>query len=192
MARGYALVVVNTGGSHDDLTADYASIPTEMKQVAAFFGEDVLRRVRPEQLMQEMSAVREKTSDRAVLRAMHFFHENKRVCDQVAALERDDLAAFFKDVIASGQSSFMYLQNVYARQNEQQLSLGLALAEDLLKNNGAWRVHGGGFAGTTLNFVPMDKVSAFTEVMEAAFGAHCCHQLDIRPEGAARIDGLNG
>lgn len=191
-ARGYALVVVNTGGSHDDLTADYASIPTEMKQVAAYFGEDVLRRVRPEQLMQEMSSVREKTSDRAVLRAMHFFNENKRVCDQVAALERDDLAAFYKDVIASGQSSFMYLQNVYARPNEQQLSLGLALAEDLLKSDGAWRVHGGGFAGTTLNFVPLDKVRTFTEAMEAAFGAHCCHQLDIRPEGAARIDGLNG
>ena len=139
-----------------------------------------------------MSAVREKTSDRAVLRAMHFFNENKRVCDQVAALERDDLAAFYKDVIASGQSSFMYLQNVYARPNEQQLSLGLALAEDLLKSNGAWRVHGGGFAGTTLNFIPLDKVPAFTEAMETAFGAHCCHQLDIRPEGAARIDGLNG
>ncbi len=189
-AKGYAVVVVNTGGSHDDLTADYASIPTEMKQVAACFGEEVLRKVRPEQLMQDLSSVREKTSDRAVLRAMHFFQENKRVSNQVAALDHDDLQAFFKDVIASGRSSFMYLQNVYARPNEQELSLGLALAEDFLKDNGAWRVHGGGFAGTTLNFVPMDQVPAFTELMESAFGQHCCHQLDIRPEGAARIDGL--
>ncbi len=189
-AKGYALVVVSTGGSHDDLTADYATIPAEMKQVAACFGEDVLRRVRPEQLMQELDAVRKKTSDRAVLRAMHFFHENMRVADQVAALERDDLQSFFRDVVASGRSSFMYLQNVYARPDEQQLSLALALAEAQLNGNGAWRVHGGGFAGTTLNFVPLAQVPSFTESMEAVFGPHCCHRLDIRPEGAARIEGL--
>ncbi len=189
-AKGYALVVVSTGGSHDDLTADYATIPQEMKQVAACFGEDVLRRVRPEQLFQELSSVRQKTSDRAVLRAMHFFQENSRVAEQTAALERDDLQAFFRDVVASGRSSFMYLQNVYARPNEQQLSLALALAESQLGHSGAWRVHGGGFAGTTLNFVPLAQVNSFTESMEAVFGAHCCHQLDIRPEGAARMDGL--
>ncbi len=189
-ARGYALVVVNTGGSHGDLTADYAAIPEEMKQVAACFGESVLRKVRPEQLLQEMASVRQKTSDRAVLRAMHFFHENKRVLDQTAALERDDPAAFFKDVIASGRSSFMYLQNVYAKPGEQQLSLALCLAEEMLSGRGAWRVHGGGFAGTTLNFVPLDQTDAFVEAMEAVFGPHSCHLLDIRPEGAARIEGL--
>lgn len=189
-AKGYALVVVNTGGSHDDLTADYAAIPEEMKQVAACFGEDVLRRVRPEQLMQELGSVVKKTSGRAVLRAMHFFQENKRVADQTAALERDDLQSFFRDVIASGRSSFMYLQNVYARPGEQQLSLALAMAESLLGNDGAWRVHGGGFAGTTLNFVPLAQVDSFTEAMEAVFGPHCCYQLDIRPEGAARIEEL--
>ncbi len=190
-AKGYALVVVGTGGSHDDLTADYAAIPLEMKQVAACFEEDVLRRVRPEQLMQELAAVRQKTSDRAVLRAMHFFQENKRVGDQTDALLRDDLQSFFKDVIASGRFSFMYLQNVYARPGEQQLSLALALAESLLGAGGAWRVHGGGFAGTTLNFVPLDQISSFTETMETAFGPRCCYQLDIRPEGAARIEGLD-
>jgi galactokinase len=189
-AKGYALVVVGTGGSHDDLTADYATIPQEMKQVAACFGEDVLRRVRPEQLFQELASVRQKTSDRAVLRAIHFFQENKRVADQTDALMRDDLQSFFRDVVASGRSSFMYLQNVYARPNEQQLSLALALAESQLGANGAWRVHGGGFAGTTLNFVPLNQVPSFTESMEAVFGPHCCHQLDIRPEGAARIEGL--
>ncbi len=189
-AKGYVLVVVSTGGSHDDLTADYATIPQEMKQVAACFGEDVLRRVRPEQLFQELASVLKKTSGRAVLRAMHFFQENKRVADQTDALHRDDLQSFFRDVIASGRSSFMYLQNVYARPNEQQLSLALALAESQLGTSGAWRVHGGGFAGTTLNFVPIDQVSSFTESMEAVFGTHCCHQLDIRPEGAARIEGL--
>ncbi len=189
-AKGYALVVVSTGGSHDDLTADYATIPKEMKQVAACFGEEVLRRVRPEQLMQELASVRQKTSDRAVLRAMHYFQENKRVADQADALMRDDLQSFFLDLIASGRSSFMYLQNVYARPDEQQLSLALAMAENLLGKSGAWRVHGGGFAGTTLNFVPLAQVASFTESMEAVFGPHCCHQLDIRPEGAARIEGL--
>lgn len=187
-ARGYALVVVSPGGSHDDLTADYAAIPKEMKEVAACFGETVLRKVRPEQLFQEIATVREKTSDRAVLRAMHYFSENSRVADQVEALEKDDLQAFFRDVIASGRSSFMYLQNVYASPGAQQLSLALALAESMLGSAGAWRVHGGGFAGTTLNFVPLHRVASFTETMEAAFGPHCCYQLDIRPEGAARIE----
>jgi hypothetical protein len=163
-------------------------LPQGMKEVAACFGETVLRKVRPEQLFQEIAAVREKTSDRAVLRAMHYFSENSRVTDQVEALEKDDIPAFFRDVIASGRSSFMYLQNVYAKVDEQQLSLALALAESMLGSSGAWRVHGGGFAGTTLNFVPLDRVSSFTETMESAFGPHCCYQLDIRPEGAARIE----
>ena len=159
-----------------------------MKEVAACFGETVLRKVRPEQLFQEIATVREKTSDRAVLRAMHYFSENSRVADQVAALEKDDIAAFFRDVIASGRSSFMYLQNVYASPDAQQLSLALALAESMLGIAGAWRVHGGGFAGTTLNFVPLDRVKSFTEAMESAFGPRCCYQLDVRPEGAARIE----
>ena len=185
--RGYALVVVATGGSHDDLTDEYAAIPAEMKQVAACFGEENLRRVRPEEFTQALPTLRGKVSDRAILRAVHFFTENKRVTRQVEALEKDDLDAFFKEIIASGRSSYMYLQNVYAykRPQEQSLSLALAIAEGLLEGKGAWRIHGGGFAGTTLNFVPQKDLDKFIETMEGVFGSHCCHVLDIRPEGAA-------
>ena len=124
-----------------------------------------------------------------MLRALHFFEENERVMRQVEALERDDLDAFFKEIIASGRSSYMYLQNVYAqkRPREQSLSVAMAMAEHMLEGKGAWRIHGGGFAGTTLNFVPQRELSAFIDAMEAVFGPHSCHVLDIRPEGAAVI-----
>lgn len=187
--KGYALVVVGTGGSHDDLTDEYAAIPAEMKQVAACFGEDCLRRVRPEEFYSNIPALREKTSDRAVLRALHFFNENDRVDAQVSALKNDDLTEFFRQIIASGRSSYMYLQNVYAqkRPQEQNLSVALALVEGMLDGKGAWRVHGGGFAGTTLNFVPQEKLKCFIAAMEKVFGAKSCHILDIRPQGAAVI-----
>ena len=185
---GYALVVVATGGSHADLTDDYAAIPAEMKQVAACFNEPYLRRVRPEEFYQAMPKLRGKVSDRALLRAMHFFEEDERVLRQVAALDRNDLFAFMWEIICSGRSSYMYLQNVYANNRDQSLSLALAMAEHLLADkDGAWRIHGGGFAGTTLNFVPAAQLRHFIEHMEAAFGAHCCHVLDIRPEGPAVV-----
>ena len=186
-AHGYALVVVATGGSHADLTDDYAAIPAEMKQVAACLGEDVLRRVRREEFLQAIPELRGKVSDRALLRSLHFFDENDRVVRQVESLERDDLGAFFWEIVCSGRSSYMYLQNVYARPEDQSLSLALALAENMLLNRGGWRIHGGGFAGTTLNFVPQRELSAFIDAMEAVFGPHSCHVLDIRPEGAAVI-----
>ena len=186
-AHGYALVVVATGGSHADLTDDYAAIPAEMKQVAACLGEDVLRRVRREEFLQAIPELRGKVSDRALLRSLHFFDENDRVVRQVESLERDDLGAFFWEIVCSGRSSFMYLQNVYARPQDQSLSLALALAENMLLNRGGWRIHGGGFAGTTLNFVPAHLLNQFISVMEGAFGEHSCHVLDIRPEGAAVI-----
>lgn len=185
---GYALVVVATGGSHADLTDDYAAIPAEMKQVAACFGEPYLRRVRPEEFYQALPQLRGKVSDRALLRAMHFFEEDERVVRQVSALDRNDLFAFMWEIICSGRSSYMYLQNVYANNRDQSLSLALAMAEHLLADkDGAWRIHGGGFAGTTLNFVPAAQLRHFIENMEAAFGAHCCHVLDIRPEGPAVV-----
>lgn len=190
--KGYSLVVVNAGGSHADLTDHYAAIPAEMKQVAGFFGEEVLRQVRPEQLFQEVGAIRGQVSDRAILRAGHFFHENNRVVREVEALERDDLPAFFQEVIRSGQSSFMYLQNVYPDPEKQSLSLALALAEEMLEGKGAWRVHGGGFAGTTLNFVPNEGLERFIDKMESAFGRHSCQVLDIRPEGASCLQLHNG
>ena len=186
---GYALVVVATGGSHADLTDDYAAIPAEMKQVAACLGEPYLRRVRPEEFYQAMPGLRGKVSDRALMRAMHFFEEDERVVRQVAALDRGDLFAFMWEIICSGRSSYMYLQNVYARPEDQSLSLALAMAEHMLNDkDGAWRIHGGGFAGTTLNFVPQAQLQAFIDTMEAAFGQHCCHVLAIRPEGPAVVE----
>ena len=185
---GYALVVVATGGSHADLTDDYAAIPAEMKQVAALLGEPWLRRVRPEEFYHALPGLRGKVSDRALMRAMHFFEEDERVVRQVAALDRNDLFAFMWEIICSGRSSYMYLQNVYAHNNDQSLSLALAMAEHiLLDKDGAWRIHGGGFAGTTLNFVPTGELKHFIDTMEAAFGEHCCHVLDIRPEGPAVV-----
>ena len=181
--KGYALVVVNTGGSHADLTDAYAAIPSEMKAVAACFGESCLRRVRPEQIVQELPRLREQVSDRAIMRAMHFFQENTRVVKQVEALERDDLNAFFDAITASGRSSFMYLQNVYASQEDQSLSLALCLAEDKLKGKGAWRIHGGGFAGTIQAYVPMARLEAYVALMESVFGKGSCTPLMIRPEG---------
>ncbi len=183
--HGYALVVVATGGSHADLTDAYAAIPAEMKQVAARFGEEYLRRVRPEEFTQALPTLRGKVSDRAILRAMHFFAENARVVREAEALERDDLDAFFREIIASGRSSYMYLQNVYANPADQSLSIALCMAEGLLTGKGAWRIHGGGFAGTTLNFVPQKELARFVDVMEGVFGERSCHVLDIRPVGAA-------
>ena len=190
--RGLALVVINTGGQHDDLTADYAAIPQEMKAVAGCFGEQVLRRVRPEQFMQNIAMVREalqgQNADRAILRAAHYFAENSRVDAEAEALRKDDLPAFLQTIIASGYSSFTYLQNIFSKFDRQELSLALMLAESKLRGKGAWRVHGGGFAGTTLNFVPQADLDTFVRDMEAVFGRHSCQVLDIRPEGAAYLE----
>ena len=182
---GYSLVVVNTGGSHDNLTAEYASIRTEMEAVAAEFGEKVLRLVRPEQLWQRIPELRKKLGERAVLRAIHFQEENTRVKNMTQAIRNHQMDAILKNVIASGESSWMLLQNLYPAGKDQPLSLALAMASLLLQGKGAWRVHGGGFAGTTLNFVPNDEVDHFVREMEAVFGEHACFVLDIRPEGAA-------
>lgn len=190
--HGYALVVVTTGGSHADLTDDYAAIPAEMKQVAAFFHQPDLRHVRCEEVVNAISELRKTVADRALIRAKHFFAENDRVARQVEALQHDDLPAFLDAINESGRSSFMYLQNVYARPDDQSLSLALALADTLLDGRGAWRIHGGGFAGTTLNFVPQEDLKRFLEVMEGAFGKRCCHVLDIRPEGAVVMHLDNG
>ena len=193
--KGFALVVVNTGGSHDDLTEHYAAIPREMGEVAACFGEKYLRGVRPDQFMQSIPMVREKLGagkgDRAILRAAHFFEENRRVDEMAEALRGDDLPAFFKNVVESGRSSAMYLQNVFADGGTREVALALMLAERKLAGKGAWRVHGGGFAGTTLNFVPQKELASFVKCMNAVFGDNSCEVLDIRPEGAAAVELLN-
>ncbi len=183
--KGYALVVVATGGSHADLTDQYAAIPAEMKAAAGCFGQEFLRDVTVLQLLQKAAEIRKTAGERALMRAFHFVTEDARVPEQVAALEEDRINDFFQLIIDSGRSSFMYLQNVYAPQTDQSLSLALCMAEQILQGKGAWRIHGGGFAGTTLNFVPTEDVKQFTETMNGVFGEKACTVLNIRPEGAA-------
>ncbi len=187
---GYALCIVDTGGNHADLTSDYASVPAEMKAVAAAMGKSVLREVDEAAVLSRIAALREKVGDRAVLRALHFFAENRRVAEQAKALKDGDLERYFDAVLASGRSSFCYLQNVYTTANvaEQGLSLALCLAEQVLGGTrSAWRVHGGGFAGTIQAYVPLDRVKDFRRVMDAAFGAGACLELHIRGVGAVRV-----
>ena len=185
--KGYALVVVATGGSHANLTDQYAAIPAEMKSVAECFGQAVLRGLAAEQLTAEAGRLRRKVSDRALLRAYHFIREDERVPKQVAALKEDRIGDFLQLIIDSGRSSYMYLQNVFADNRDQSLSLALCMAEEQLRGDGAWRIHGGGFAGTTLNFVPLGQVGPFVSVMESTFGKDACKVLNIRPVGAARV-----
>ncbi len=184
---GYALVVIGTGGSHDDLTPQYAAIRQEMNAVAACFGEGTLRAVRREAFHRDLARVREACGDRAVLRAMHYYQENERVTLAVEALKEGDLDSFFAQINASGRSSWQLLQNISPEGGEQPLAVALALAEELLCGRGACRVHGGGFAGTTLNFVPLDLLDHFVKKQEAVFGEGSCHVLDVRAEGAARV-----
>ncbi len=189
-AAGYNLCIVNTGGNHADLTDDYASVPAEMKAVAAKLGKKVLRETDEDAVIAAIPQLREELGDRAIMRAMHFFAENKRVAAQKAALASGDLDAFFAGVVASGRSSFCYLQNVYTTKNvsEQGLSLALCLAERTLAGKkAAWRVHGGGFAGTIQAFVPASEVEHFRQVMDNAFGEGRCMVLRIRPVGAVKI-----
>ena len=189
-ARGYNLCIVNTGGNHADLTDDYASVPTEMKAVAAHFGKSVLREVSKTELIAAIPALREKVGDRAILRAMHFLCENERVKAQKSALLAGDLDAFFAEVLASGKSSFCYLQNVYTTKNltEQGLSLALCLAERCLEEkSAAWRVHGGGFAGTIQAFVKTENVAEFRRTMDSVFGEGACMVLRVRLEGATLV-----
>ena len=187
---GYALCIVNTGGNHADLNEDYASVPAEMKAVAAVLGVPVLRETDEAALIANIAKVREQCGDRALMRAMHFFAENKRVAAQVEALRAGDMEAFKAGVTASGNSSFKYLQNVYTTKNvaEQGLSLALCLTENFLTGTGAaWRVHGGGFAGTIQAFVPLDKVADYAAFMNSVFGDHACHVLSVRRDGAMKF-----
>jgi galactokinase len=186
---GYALCVVNTGGSHADLTADYASIPAEMKAVAAFFGKTVLGEVEKETVMANAAEVRKKSGDRALLRALHFFDENARVDAMVSALAKVDKTAAFNAYLElvneSGESSSSLLQNVYPP-----LGLALALTKEFFKKqkiSGACRVHGGGFAGTIQAYIPFDIMNVYRAKMEAVFGADSVKVLRIRKTGVVEI-----
>ncbi len=188
---GYALVITDTGGNHADLNDEYASLPTDMKGVAAKLGKKVLRELSLEQILDAIPTLRsEGVSDRAILRAIHFEMDNARVAEQVADLEKGDFKAFLAKVIASGQSSFMYNQNVYPINNvaEQGLSVALALSQIVLGSEGAWRVHGGGFAGTIQAFVPTHLIDKYIETLEHTFGKGKCHKLFIRPQGSVKVE----
>jgi len=187
--HGYSLCIVNTGGSHANLTDDYAAVPAEMKKIAAFFEKPVLRGITKEEILHNAAALRRTAGDRAVLRALHFLEENKRVERLMSALKAGDIPAFLTIIKESGRSSAELLQNYYSPKapEEQGISLACAITGDLLGETGAWRVHGGGFAGTMQAFVPHDKMAAFRETMEAVFGKGAVTELSVRPLGAAEV-----
>jgi len=186
---GVSLVVTNTGGSHADLTPEYAAIQREMQAVAKSCGAELLRQTPLECVIERAAELRSRLGDRAILRALHFFGDDDRVVEQAKALESHDLARFLELVNESGRSSWMMLQNCYVPgSTEQGIALGLALSEGVLRRRGAWRVHGGGFAGTILAFVPDDLLPIYTARMEATFGAGAAHVLRVRQTGACRLD----
>ena len=186
---GYALCIIDTGADHADLTDEYAAIPAEMKQVCNFFGKDVLRQIPEEGFFAALPALRKQVPDRAILRAMHFYEENERVQAQVKALKDKKLDTFLELVKESGRSSWMYLQNITPTGSimHQEVAVALALCEKLLAGKGAYRVHGGGFAGTVQAFVPLDMLDLFKHSIEAVLGKNACHVLNIREEGGIRV-----
>lgn len=186
---GYSLCIVDTKGSHAELTPEYTAIPAEMKKVAGFFNQDVLRKVDQEEFYRQIPQIREQFGDRAVLRAMHFFAEDERVQAQVKALEAGEFENFKSLLIESGDSSYKYLQNVYTSQDvhNQSVSIGLAVSDRVLKGKGAWRVHGGGFAGTIQAFVPNDLVDKYKKNLEHVFGEGSCLVLKVRKYGGIKV-----
>ena len=184
----YNLCVVDTKGSHADLTDDYADIPAEMKAVAKYFGKSFLREVDEEEFYQNITDIRKETGDRAVLRALHFFEEEKVVMKEVAALRNDDFAQFLSLITQSGNSSYRFLQNIYSNHavDSQAVSIALGMSEIILSNNGVCRVHGGGFAGTIQIFVKNDFVKEYKERIEAVFGEGACYVLNIRKYGGIK------
>jgi galactokinase len=185
---GYDLVVVDTGGNHANLTPDYAAVPKEMRSVAMCLDKDVMREVTFEEFMDALPALRKKLgNDRALLRAYHFLAENNRVGAMLKALQRDDIQAYLTLVNESGDSSFMYLQNLYSTSNpkEQGLPLALAVTKRFLNGEGACRVHGGGFAGTIQVYVPCARTADYIKTIESVFGAHSATVLAIRSMSTA-------
>ncbi len=186
---GYNLFITDTKGSHADLTPEYAAIPAEMGSVAALFGKEVLSQVDEDAVIEKVSEIREKCGDRAFLRALHYYEENKRVLELVSAIKENDIPAFLKAIRDCGHSSFEFLQNVYPSSDvrHQNVSVALLFSEKMLKNEGAYRVHGGGFAGTMLAFVKDEQADEYTQMMEHVFGEGSCHKLAIRKYGGIRI-----
>ena len=188
-AHGYGLCIIDCGADHADLTDEYAAIPVEMKSVAAYFGKEVLSEVEEDALYGAIPALRQRCGDRAVLRAIHFFRENARVPRQIDALEQGNLTGFFELVKQSGRSSYMYLQNVIpaGQKQHQDMAVVLALCEHYLADRGAYRVHGGGFAGTVQAFVPTELLDTFTAAIDGSLGSGACHVLSFRSQGSGEM-----
>ncbi len=187
---GYALCIIDSQASHADLTDEYAAVPQDMKAIAGFFGQTALRSVPEETFYQAIPPLRQLFGDRTVLRAIHFYGDNKRVEEQVKALQNNDFDRFLKLIKESGQSSWMYLQNVVPAGYiaHQDMAIALAMCHKLLGDRGAYRVHGGGFAGTVQAFVPVDILYEFKSGIEAVLGADSCHVLNIRPYGGVEME----
>ncbi len=187
-ALGYGICIVNCGGNHADLTHEYAAVTKDMREVAQYFGKTVLREVDESAFYAALGQLRKSVSDRAILRAMHFFGDNARVPHQAEALKNKDIETFRQLMNDSGKSSFMLLQNVCPTDSsERGLALALALSERMLAGKGAWRVHGGGFAGTILALVPLETMPAYQAEMERVFGQGCCYRFAVRPVGGVKI-----
>ena len=191
-SKNHSLIIVNTGKGHADLSADYSSVPNEMKKVAEYFGKEVCAQVKEEDLIAHLAKAREYAGDRSVMRALHFFEENKRVEAEVAALKEDRFEDFLAGITASGNSSWKWLQNCYttADVQEQGISVALALTELFIqeKGRGACRIHGGGFAGVIMAMLPNDLVDEYVERMEKALGEGNVYKMSIRPYGAICVD----
>jgi len=188
-SAGHALCIIDSGADHADLTDEYAAIPGELKALCALFGKEVLRDIPETEFFARLPEIRHQVPDRAILRAIHFYQENKRVLCQAAALKANDFDAFLQLVKESGRSSWMYLQNITPAGyvEHQEVALALALCDTLLGDRGAYRVHGGGFAGTVQAVVPLDMLDDFKSGIEEVLGAGICHVLSIRPEGGIRV-----
>lgn len=184
-ACGHGLCIIDSGADHADLTDEYAAIPMELRAICSHFGKDVLRQVDPADFYEALPVLRQKHTDRAVLRAIHIYEENERVSQQLAALQAGDFNAFLSLVRESGASSYMYLQNVIPAGStaHQEMAVALALCQHYLQGRGAYRVHGGGFAGTVQAFVPLDILDSFRSGIDRMLGAGACHVLSIRPLG---------
>lgn len=186
---GFALCIIDSGADHADLTGEYAAIPFEMKSAAQYFNKNYLREVKKEDFLNNLSEIRKIAGDRAVLRALHYFNDSERAIKESEALKEGNFEKFLNLIKKSGQSSFMYLQNITpsGSSHEQALAIVLALCDELLKERGAYRVHGGGFAGTVQAFVPLDMLDEFKEKMENITGINSCHILSIRHSGGIQF-----
>ncbi len=183
-SSGYTLVIVDTAGDHADLNDEYEAVEHEMKSVARALGGQVLRQFSLEHLVDRIPSIRENVSDRSILRAIHFYRDDRRVVEQVDALEANDFRRFLDLVVESGESSWMLCQNCYPSKSihRQGLTIALTVSETVLRGRGAWRVHGGGFAGTIQAYVPDDLLPAYVEKIEGIFGTGSCH-ADPHPAG---------